>query len=36
VPFLGLDDLLLSKATDREQDRRDVEALEELRRRRGA
>lgn len=27
IPFLGLDDLLRSKGTDREQDRRDVEAL---------
>ncbi len=32
IPFLGLDDLIRSKRTDREQDRLDVAALEQLRR----
>lgn len=35
IPFLGLDDLIRSKATDREQDRSDREALERIRRRNG-
>lgn len=34
IPFLGLDDLIRSKRTDREQDRLDVAALERLRLRR--
>lgn len=34
IPFLGIDDLLRSKRTDRERDRRDSEALREIARRR--
>lgn len=33
IPFLGLEDLIRSKDTDREQDRRDVEALRKISRR---
>jgi hypothetical protein len=36
IPFLGLEDLILSKDTDRPQDRADLESLREIARRRGA